>query len=134
LRERLTDLPDLCTHFIHQIAQDQDIIMGPEEIDAICAYAWPGNVRELRNVIERAILVRHGCEIFPSRLLKPNGNAPQFPEALSADQTLLTLKELEKNHIRKTLARLEGNHTHTAKALGISRSTLLRKIQAFQIN
>jgi len=134
LRERLMDLPDLCTHFIHQIVPDQDIVLGADEMDAISIYAWPGNVRELRNVIERAILVRQGREIFPSRLLKANGSTPLTSEASPADHETMSLKDMERHHIQRTLTRLGGNHTHTARALGISRSTLMRKMQVFQIN
>jgi transcriptional regulator with PAS, ATPase and Fis domain len=46
----------------------------------------------------------------------------------------MTLKQMEADHIRRALDRMDGNHTHTAKALGISRSTLMRKIQTLQIN
>lgn len=135
LRERLADLPDLCRHFIRQIAPDQDIVLSSHEVRAMGCYAWPGNVRELRNVIERAILVRPGREIFPSHLLRTNGDAAAAaqPERPQSPSDILTLKCLEEAHVRRTLTILNGNHTQTAKALGISRSTLMRKIQTYGI-
>lgn len=135
LRDRLADLPDLCRHFIRQIAPDQDIVLSSHEVRAMGGYAWPGNVRELRNVIERAILVRPGREIFPSRLLRTNGDAAAAskPEQPQSPLDILTLKCLEEAHVRRALAILNGNHTQTAKALGISRSTLMRKIQTYGI-
>ncbi len=134
LRERLVDLPDLCRYFIHQIAPDHHIDLGEDEIRTMRAYAWPGNVRELRNIIERSILLRQGKKIFPSALLRSgNGDRPPAQKPPN-DAPIMTLKEMESDHIRRTLGRLEGNHTQTAKALGISRSTLMRKIKTLQLD
>ncbi len=134
LRERLADLPDLCRYFIRQIAPDHDIELEENEIRTMSAYTWPGNVRELRNIIERAILLRQGEKIYPSRLLRSgNGNNPSS-RSPRTDTPIMTLREMEADHIRQTLARLKRNHTHTAKALGISRSTLMRKIKTLQLD
>jgi DNA-binding NtrC family response regulator len=134
LRERLADLPDLSRYFITQIAPDHDIRLDENELRAMSAYAWPGNVRELRNIIERAILLRQGRCIHPSALLGTS-NAPDPRPAPPQDAApIMTLKEMEDDHIRRTLGRLDGNHTRTAKALWISRSTLMRKIKALYIN
>ena len=132
LRERLEDLEPLCRHFIDQIAHDQPIRLLSDEIEAMKAYAWPGNVRELRNVIERAILVRQGSDIRPSLLLKSNGAQLHGTKTIGKPLEILTLKELEESHIRHTLVRLQNNHSRAASALGISRSTLLRKLKTYQ--
>lgn len=133
LRERREDLVELCHYFIDQIAHDRKIRLHADEISAMQSYTWPGNVRELRNIIERAILVSNEPDIHPSNLLKFNGTST-CAMTMPADGTeILTLKALEENHIRQSLARLDGNHTRAAVALGISRSTLLRKIKAYQI-
>jgi DNA-binding NtrC family response regulator len=134
LRERLQDLPDLCRYFAAQIAADQAIRISNEELAALAAYSWPGNVRELRNVIERAILVRRGPEIFPSRLLSAGNPAAPPPSAAAGSQCMVDLNSLEKAHIAKALAAFNGNHTHAARALGISRSTLLRKLSIFSLD
>jgi DNA-binding NtrC family response regulator len=134
LRERLTDLPDLCRYFIKQIAPDHDIQLGDDELEAMGAYAWPGNVRELRNIIERAILLRQGRHIYPSALLQNSGESVRPSQSQQDPAPTMTLKQMEADHIRRTLDRMDGNHTHTAKALGISRSTLMRKINTLQIN
>ena len=134
LRDHLADLPDLCRHFICQIAPDHHIDLGEDEIRTLSAYAWPGNVRELRNIIERAILLRQGKSICPSALLRiGNGNIPSSQTPRN-DESIMTLREMEADHIRRTLGRLKGNHTHTARALGISRSTLMRKIKTLQLD
>jgi len=97
-------------------------------------YHWPGNVRELKNIIERSMILRSGNTIRPSALLV------QSPEAATAtgpppmeEETIPSLEEIEKNHIRRALDALSWNHTHTAKKLGISRSTLNRKIKLYRI-
>ncbi len=133
LRERLEDLVELCQCFIDQIAHDKKIRLPADEISAMQSYNWPGNVRELRNVIERAILVSHGPDIHPSNLLRFNGASTSEMTMPSDNTEILTLKALEENHIRQTLVRLDGNHTRAAVALGISRSTLLRKIKTYHI-
>jgi DNA-binding NtrC family response regulator len=134
LRERLNDLSDLCRYFIKQIAPDHNIDIGEDELTAMRAYAWPGNVRELRNIIERAILLRQGRDIHPSALLRTSGESVRPSQSQQDPAPIMTLKQMEADHIRRALDRMDGNHTHTAKALGISRSTLMRKIQTLQIN
>jgi DNA-binding NtrC family response regulator len=133
LRQRLEDLPELCRFFIDQIAHDQNIRLPDNEISALRSYTWPGNVRELRNVIERAILVRRGPDIQPSNLLKPGAASPPSVDSPPDGIELMTLKALEEKHIRGALDRLDHNHSQTAAALGISRSTLLRKIKIYDL-
>jgi transcriptional regulator with PAS, ATPase and Fis domain len=95
-------------------------------------YEWPGNIRELSNVIERSIILRNSDAIYPSRLIS---GTPQAGEPfISADNAPpMTLRDLEAVHIRKTLGQVSGNYTHAARALGISRSTLMRKINDYGI-
>ena len=94
-------------------------------------YAWPGNVRELRNIIERAILLRTSSEIEPLRLVGQTILEPAEKLELSGQQEVATLLDMEKQHITRTLKRLGGNHTQSANALGISRSTLMRKLKRY---
>jgi transcriptional regulator with PAS, ATPase and Fis domain len=96
-------------------------------------YAWPGNVRELRNVIERAILLRKGTLIEPLRILGQTLQRPADASIPNRSAEIATLQAVEARHISETLQRLDGNHTRTANALGISRSTLMRKIKTYNI-
>jgi DNA-binding NtrC family response regulator len=131
LRNRIGDLDALCRHFIDQIAPDQHIVLADDQIDGMRAYAWPGNVRELRNIIERAILLRKCTQITPLSIM---GRMPAPPaEVVRPDSAseIATLDAVEARHISETLQRLNGNHTRTASALGISRSTLMRKIKTY---
>ena len=132
LRERPQDLPDLCRHFIRIIATDSEVTLGVDELRSLSTYPWPGNVRELRNVVERAILLRQGPEIHPSHLLRTKVVPAGAATTLEANPEIMTLKALEIRHIQSVLTQLDGNYTRTAKALGISRSTLMRKIKSLR--
>jgi DNA-binding NtrC family response regulator len=114
-----------------QLCGDQDIRLSPERIAAMQDYAWPGNVRELRNVLERAILVGSGPQIEPSRLLG-GGVAPDSANNDRPDVTAIEpLHVVEHACIRQALHYYNHNHTHTARAPGISRSALMRKIKQY---
>ena len=131
LRQRIDDLAELSRYFISQIAPDQNILLDEDQLAGMRHYAWPGNVRELRNIIERAILLRREQRIEPCRLI--NQASPEPAEKINSDcePEIATLTDVEKQHIGQTLKCLNGNHTQTAHALGISRSTLMRKIKAY---
>ena len=131
LRQRIDDLADLCRHFIAQIAPDQKITLAEDQIKAMQNYAWPGNVRELRNIIERAILLRKGPAIEPLRLVGQPLPEYDGTSDLDGEPEPVTLMEVEKRHIARTLRLFEDNHTRSAKSLGISRSTLMRKIKSY---
>jgi DNA-binding NtrC family response regulator len=131
LRERLKDLPDLCRFFLSRIAPDQVIHLPEEQIRALQAYAWPGNVRELRNIIERAVLVRMDSRIEPAGLLSQHGIRCTPAQSHKPPEGIKTLQAMELEHIQRALCYFNDNHTHTAKALGVSRSTLMRKLKIY---
>jgi transcriptional regulator of acetoin/glycerol metabolism len=86
-------------------------------------YSWPGNIRELEHTVERAVLLAHGDAVIAEDLnLRPRAaSAPTLDE--------LSLEEVERLLIRKALARHDGNVSHAAEALGLSRSALYRRLQ-----
>jgi len=130
LRERSSDIPELCGHLMKTIAGGHEVPLSESECARLCRYDWPGNVRELKNILERAYLLQKGEEFKPADLL---GKARQSPTPAGAapdvDAPLLPLEEVEMRHIRYALNRLSGNYTQAAKALGISLSTLKRKLK-----
>ncbi len=136
LRERLQDIPDLCRHFLSKNCKGREIILADSEVSRLKMYDWPGNVRELRNILERAVALRKGPYITPSDFI---GNSRACPEPQSdvsvsgATQGDSTLEAMEKNHIRNALRQFSGNYTRTARAMGISLSTLKRKIKRYGI-
>jgi DNA-binding NtrC family response regulator len=132
LRQRAADIPSLVAHLLARLAPGRQLGLARSESDSLCRYPWPGNVRELKNVLERALIVSQGGELRPSLLLSGNrGDAtPALGVPALTDERILTLDEVEADHIHKTMARLGGNITQTARALGISISTLKRKLRA----
>ncbi len=133
LRERRQDLPVLCAHLIGRIAGGRCFELPAPEIDRLASYHWPGNVRELRNVLERCLLVHTEGALQPSLLLERPASAPQSTAPAGSPQLdeIKTIEETEQQLIRFALARLSGNVTQTAKTLGISLSTLKRKIKEY---
>ena len=126
LRERREDIPLLATHFLGEYAaryRKPAAKIHPDAMRALLAYGWPGNVRELAHAIERAVLLAEGDTVRPADLnLRPPGDGPARLEDLS-------LEEVERVLIQKALARFEGNVSAAAKALGLSRSALYRRLQ-----
>ncbi len=112
---------------------------------ALTDYQYPGNVRELSNIIEHAIVMADGTSIdlenLPDRLWAQNYNSmkalpilgDQKTATKEADTGVQTLAEIEKKHIQFALASMGQNQTEVAKKLGISRSTLWRKLQEHKI-
>lgn len=134
LRERREDIPQLCDFFIKQMARSKDIIISQSEIQRLMAYSWPGNVRELHNIIERSLLL-HGRDLRPSELIESNlsGQAASPPavHAPSPDGGIISLEQVELEHIQRALRACSYNYTQSAEALGISLSTLKRKVKQF---
>ena len=126
LRERRQDIPDLVRHFLASAPGGASLPpLAPGEIERLGAHDWPGNLRELRNVLERTALVRRpGEPLRPSAFL-PHGHAP-LPSA-PAD-AVGTLEEVEARAIRDAVAKTGGNLTRAAALLGVSVSTLRRKL------
>jgi DNA-binding NtrC family response regulator len=130
LKERRSDIPQLCSHLIKTIAGERAVLLSEAECVRLSNYDWPGNVRELKNILERAYLLQKGQEFRPADLLGKTRQPPQTAGMASEAETpLLPLEEVEMRHIRSVLGRLSGNYTQAAKALGISLSTLKRKLK-----
>jgi transcriptional regulator with PAS, ATPase and Fis domain len=132
LRERREDIIPLCRYFIAKLAQSHEITLPSSEIEALVNYQWPGNVRELKNIIERALIFQQDNEIYPSNLLSRDFRTSHEQQKTSGE-SITPLADVEKNHIIQVLSQVNHNHTHAARGLGISRSTLLRKMKIYSI-
>jgi DNA-binding NtrC family response regulator len=128
LRDRREDIPLLAAHFLHQHAEHYRKPLGAFDesaIKALLAHAWPGNVRELDHAVERAVLMAQGDTIRAADLgLRAGREGPPRLEEMS-------LEDVEALLIRKALARFNGNVSHAASALGLSRSALYRRLQRY---
>jgi DNA-binding NtrC family response regulator len=131
LRERPEDVPLLCDHLLARLAPGRGARLGPGEERLLRHYAWPGNVRELKNVLERCLMLQDGADVYPSHLLEPFALTERSPSAGAekGDEDLLPLEEMERRHILRALRTCDGNLTRTSQRLGISLSTLRRKLR-----
>jgi transcriptional regulator of acetoin/glycerol metabolism len=96
-------------------------------MQALLDHSWPGNIRELGHVIERAVLLAQGTAIRPGDL------ALKAPALAAARLEDLPLEDVEKILIRKALAKHAGNVSRAARALGLSRSALYRRLEHFRL-
>jgi transcriptional regulator with GAF, ATPase, and Fis domain len=138
LRERRGDIPLLADHFLKRFVRETGrkikgfTAAGLRKMEE---YDWPGNVRELRNVVERAVALGNGPlldapDIWLSSL-EVGGQAAPAP-ATDAFQPV-SIEEIEKQHILKTLQHTDWNKSQAASILKIERSTLDRKIKAYDL-
>ncbi len=126
LRERKEDIPLLVSYFCsrHGAAERR---FSDETIALLCKYHWPGNVRELENVVQRTLVLSKQTVIPPSDLFLGEVSAEKAFEIKPG----ISLRELEEKLIALTLAETRGNRTRAAEILGISRRTLINKIQEY---
>ena len=137
LRDRREDIQVLVDAFLQELAPSANgapSAITPEALDCLMRYTWPGNVRELRNVIERATLLADGHPLTPAHL--PEGlRGPQLGTEAPSTLTLplgITLEEVEKAVILKSLELAGNNRTRAAGILGISVKTLFNKLARYQ--
>ena len=138
LRERMDALPSLVAHFLDRFnARYNKNVHGLDEHaqTLLRNYPFPGNVRELESIIAHAVIMSDGAIIRAHDLPDAVRGLGGVPLALPnyAHDHITTLAEMEQNLIRAALDKLEGNQTEAAKKLGISRSTLWRKMKEYGI-
>jgi DNA-binding NtrC family response regulator len=129
LRDRREDIPLLAKHFLRQHAQRyRKPLSGfdPAAMQVLLDHRWPGNVRELDHAVERAVLMAQGPTIRANDLgLRVEGGSTARLEDMS-------LEEVEAFLIKKAMARF-GNVSHAARALGLSRSALYRRLERYKL-
>jgi len=133
LRERIGDVQVLLTHFINQFTKEHDlpkVSITKSAMNRLIAYPWPGNVRELRNVCERL------CILLAGRIIDENNLPPEIVSRLPTvkpqidlPECGINLEQVEIDLIRQALERTNGNRSRSAKLLGISRDTLMYRMQ-----
>ena len=129
LRERREDIPALAMHFLQRRARHyRKAITGfdPSAMQALLEHAWPGNVRELDHAIERAVLMAQGGTVKGSDL----GLRSTRSEGAARLEDM-SLEDVECFLIKKAMSRYDGNVSHAARGLGLSRSALYRRLQRY---
>ena len=140
LRDRMSDVPLLCAHFLHQSASEMNKDskgLTPAAQEALMRYSYPGNVRQLANILEYATIISGNGLIDVDDLPDEVAGAPETqeqPQGLSEEFLATTsLKELERLAVIATLKKNNGRRDKTADDLGISKRGLLNKIKEYGI-
>jgi transcriptional regulator with PAS, ATPase and Fis domain len=139
LRQRREDVLPLADHFLarHGMREDKpDCYLSREAADLLLAHTWPGNVRELENEIQRALaLVNAGDEITPQDLSERVREAlePVAAAAREGETLRETMARIEAWLVRRSLAAHDGRRAATARALGVTREGLYKKMKKLNI-
>jgi two-component system NtrC family response regulator/two-component system nitrogen regulation response regulator GlnG len=154
LRDRKEDIPQLANYFLRRFARDMDMDnpgLTKEALEALMEYNWPGNVRELANALQKTLVFSRGGALGGPDVLKAVGDskngscplAPYSPDgplrdwvrsclAAPGDSAFDTcMDQIGRLVIREALEITDGNRTRAAKLLGLSRPTLLAKIEKY---
>jgi two-component system NtrC family response regulator len=137
LRERRSDIAPIATRLVADLAQDYglgDVVLAPGALDWLSAQPWPGNIRQLRQVLERTLLLAgkprlDAADFAQAETLRGDERAAAGATALGADGAPLTLEQVERRMIEQVLAQHEGNISRVARALGLSRAALYRRLE-----
>ncbi len=135
LRERKGDIPLLVTHFLEkfcQMNQREMLKMSDAALARLVGNPWKGNIRELENTIERAVLISNGHKLLPEHLFLDVDEFDDAAQPAISIQAGMTVKEMEKKLITKTLSDVDDNRTRAAELLGISIRTLRNKLKEYK--
>ena len=137
LHERRSDIADLAAHFLQQSARRNQVpvcTLSPDAISQLKQYSWPGNIRELKNICE------HVSALAPGERISKENLPQEIRENRSTNQTGYTLPEhginlesLEIDLIKQALDYAQGNKSHAAKLLGLSRDAFLYRLKKHQL-
>jgi DNA-binding NtrC family response regulator len=134
LRDRADDIPELVQHFFLKVREKQgrpDLVLPPTLLPRFQDYRWPGNIRELENVIERVVVLARGNEItlrdLPDFLQRDRPVIDTLQLELPAQG--ISLEGIEKELLIRALEKFNGNQTHAAKYLDISRKALRYRME-----
>ena len=147
LRDRLREVAPLARAFLSQACAELDrpeLELAAEAQAVLERYAWPGNIRELKNAMQRAAALARGSQILPEHLperlsrIPATSSAPAMEAGPAADADELTrlrgqISEVSRLRIVDALERCSGNQTRAARELGISRRTLVNRLQAYNL-
>ncbi|UWZ85398.1 sigma-54-dependent transcriptional regulator [Occallatibacter riparius] len=136
LRERRQDIPELLEHLFRQARERHNmpnIRMAPSLVGLFAAYRWPGNIRELENIIERMLVLSNG-EIITENDLPEELRQASLPQQratllLELPDEGISLEAVERELLLRALEKFDGNQTHAARYLDISRRTFIYRME-----
>ena len=149
LRERPEDIDPLVSHILKHVGGSHPPQVTPDALDKLRTYQWPGNVRQLRNCLERAVLLSNEGVItaheLPPEVARLNGTMPytpaqavpmpgvSAPNAMSGGANSASLRDVEKQQIIAALEKTGWHRGKAAEMLGISPSTLYRRLRDYNL-
>ncbi len=131
LRDRLEDIPLLAHHFLKQYAVKYNkpvTKVGEAALQRLYKHSWPGNIRELQHALERAIILS-ATNVLQPEDFSFNASPPKDEDPMGLEN--YNLEEVEKILIRKVLKKFNGNITQAAGELGLTRSSLYRRLEKY---
>ncbi len=132
LRKHKEDIPLFARHFLKLFSAEMKkpaSDFSDEALSLMMSYDWPGNVRELRNAVERALIFASPGEVIRTSHFPPELRGKASMSFYSPSRTFKSLKMIEIEYIREVVDACEGNKLKAAEILGISASTIWRKLQ-----
>ena len=138
LRQRRGDISLLAEHFLHKHCKNNNIKipnLSDKAMSILLKHEWRGNIRELENTMERAVLLGEGEVILPENLYLEESDFDEFTDNTKKNiplQAGITVKDMEKKLIVKTLEDVNDNRTQAAELLGISIRTLRNKLREYR--
>lgn len=146
LRERREDIEPLARHILRKISGLHVPDLTPQAVEALCSYSWTGNVRQLRNCLERALLLADDGQItlkdLPPEIVGRGNDANvsvsyneprEGAVAMFANNSPANLRDLERQQIINALRQTGWHRGKTAELLGISPSTLYRRLREYDL-
>ncbi|WP_409424243.1 MULTISPECIES: sigma-54-dependent transcriptional regulator [unclassified Pseudoalteromonas] len=140
LRERSDDIPLLADYYLNHFAQKykRDLTISDHDMTLLCQYSWPGNVRELAHAIERAVILTEDDTLDITSVVG-NSAAPSTHSASQSTEDInnqlqydtFDLETLEQRTVRAALKHHQGNVSHAAKALGLTRGAMYRRLEKY---
>jgi len=138
LRDRVDDIPLLAEYYLEYFSHKykRTVTIAPDDIQALCQYSWPGNVRELAHVIERSVILSD-TDIVDIRAVVGAGMVPELSQ-LPTDAEVnnddsFNLDMVEQRTVRAALKYHQGNVTKAAKALGLTRGAMYRRLEKYDL-
>ncbi|GGY74743.1 sigma-54-dependent Fis family transcriptional regulator [Cellvibrio zantedeschiae] len=135
LRERPEDIAALAAFFVFKHGEryrKPELKLSNSALKAMQAYHWPGNIRELSHMMERAVLLTQSGDLTAEQLALPV-SSPQKLNSVVDHFPMMTLEDAELQLIRQALAECEGNKQKTADLLGITKSSLYRRLEKYDL-
>ncbi|MBS4057439.1 MAG: sigma-54-dependent Fis family transcriptional regulator [Bacteroidales bacterium] len=133
LRERSEDIEALAEHFIEKYCKKYKLPkkrLNASTLKRLMMHHWPGNIRELQHAVERAVIMSEGSVLEPHDFFLSDASEPKVVENVT---TNLNLEETEKMLIRKVVDKYGGNISRAAKELGLTRASLYRRMEKYDL-